>query len=219
MRYDENHKCLYLVFMSKAVVIEAHGRVDRANFVTLPVPVVTSCRFGEAHISPTLSFRDISIFLGVPAFIFDYALNKGSNRFDTGEVIVAGTTINNILLTPLTISHPAKLFTWQKQIVEEHLRIEFAHQVKAIPGNPLGITNITSAHTLAAFDMTIVPSIFTLKACSDIAKAYSAHTTSTVVTSQDRIHQLSLTTTPSCYIFDYEIGPSSIGLGSDDWAI
>lgn len=210
--------------MAKAssIVIAAHARVDRATSMTLPRTLLTSCKFGELHSAKHLDFKDISIFTN-PLFLYEYIFS-GTSYVDKGEIVLATKPMPGIVLTPLSAGQPSKKFSWQKPCVEEHLRKMCVYELRDVPENPARITHINfdaitldmlKAHPLVS---TASPALWTH---IRIAELYSAHTTSISVIVDSAGHRCDMTTTTSgCYIFDYETGPSAMGLGtSDDWNI
>lgn len=208
--------------MAKAtsLVITAHGHLDRSGATrTLPYTLITGCKFGEIHAPKHLTFSDLSIFLN-PLSLRDYIL-QGKDYTDKGEVVVPGVTIPNISLSPLVPTDIAKAWSWQRPNVAAHLGKLCAYELRDIPSNPCGVNYLNigtyTLYTIKTHAATLRH--FSLITHVDMAELYIANSQYMHQISIDPTHICSATnTTSGCYIFDYEVGPTSFGLGaSDHW--
>jgi len=124
--------------MAKSVIITAHGKIDSnpSHQFTLPVNLITTCKFGETHSARHLKFNELSIFTNPsPSFLYEHLLHSNEDYTNRGDLMPKGTQIPNILLSPCTKDQSAKSWSWQRPYVENHFRKVCIYELKDIPAN------------------------------------------------------------------------------------
>lgn len=137
-----------------------------------------------------------------------------------------GTTIPNIILTPLDSTQITKNWSWQKSYVENHLRKMCIYELKNIPNNNYNI-DFTSMNQIAITHINIeakkinyIPLLNHLMLTNDYLsdtnnyQGYQANI-------NNHICSITSSTNNRVHIFDYEMGPSVNGTinASDNWNI